>query len=105
MSQNEPGLELHEWETRWSELEPMLHDDPAGALPEACDFVEQALTESSIAVEEIGGENDELLAGYRAARETADRVESGENVDPGDVGAAIENLRTVYDSLRAGRAG
>ena len=101
MSQNEPGLELHEWETRWSELESTFQDDAAAALPDACDFVEQTLTESSIAVEEIGGENDELLASYRAARETASRIESGEAVDPGDVGAAIENLRAVYESLRA----
>ena len=105
MSQNEPGLELHEWETRWSELEPMLRDDPAGALPEACDFVEQALTESSIPVDQIEGESDELLAAYRAARETANRVEGGAEVDPGDIGAAIENLRAVYDSLRATREG
>ncbi len=101
MSQNDPGLELHEWETRWSELEPMLREDPAGALPQVCDFVEQALTESSIPVDGPEGENDELLAGYRAARETASRVEAGDVVDPGDVGAAIENLRAVYDSLRA----
>ena len=104
MSQNEPGLELHEWETRWSELEQMLQDDPAGALVAACDFVEQALNESSAAVGEPASDNDELLAGYRAARETADRVESGAEVDPGDVGAAIENLRAVYGSLRASRA-
>ena len=79
----------------------MLQDDPAGALPEACDFVEQALGESSLDVEEPGGEQDELLAGYRAARETASRVEGGGDVDPGDVAAAIENLRAVYDALRA----
>jgi len=104
MSQNELGLELHEWETRWSELEAMLQDDPAGALVEACDFVERALSESSAALDELGAENDELLAGYRAARETANRVESGADVDPGDVGAAIENLRAVHGSLRANRA-
>ena len=104
MSQNEPGLELHEWETRWSELEEMLQDDSSGALPDACDFVEQVLTESSIPVDEIGGENDELLAAYRAARETSNRIEAGDDVDPGDIGAAIENLRAVYESLRAGRA-
>jgi hypothetical protein len=101
MSQNDPGLELHEWETRWSELEPMLEEDPAGALSEACDFVEQVLVESDVAVEGIDGENDELLAGYRAARETANRVEQGADVDPGDVGAAIENLRALYGTLRA----
>ena len=104
MSQNDPGLELHEWETRWSELEELLQEDADGALPDACDFVEQALTESSIALDEIGGENDELLAASRAARETADRLEAGEDVDPGDVGAAIENLRAIYASLRGSRA-
>ena len=101
MSQNEPGLELHEWETRWQELEPMLEEDPSGALPEACDFVEQTLRESQLGPDATPGEPDELLSAYSAARETATRVERGEDVDPGDIGAAIENLRAVYESLRA----
>ena len=105
MSQDEPGLELHEWETRWSELEPMLEEDPAGALPDACDFLQQVLVEGEVDVEQVGGENDELLAAYRAARETANRVEGGEDVGPGDVGAAIENLRAIYETLRATRPG
>ena len=100
---SEPGLELHEWETRWQELEPLLEDDPSSALPEACDFVEQVLTESGIGVERLGGENDELIAAYEAARETADEVERGDAVDPGDVGAAIVNLRGVYDAIVTGR--
>ncbi len=102
MSQNEPGLELHEWETRWSELEEMLGEDPVGALPAACDFTEQVLTESEMS-EGIGGENDELLAGYRAARDTTERIERGEDVDPGDVGAAVGSLRTIYETLRVSR--
>ncbi len=103
MSQQEPGLELHEWETRWQELEPALADDPFAALPEACDLVEQTLTESGIGTERAGGETDELVTGYEAARETATRIERGEPVDPGDVGAAIENLRAIYESIRDGR--
>ena len=102
MGQNEPGLDLHEWETRWTELEAMMEDDPAGALADACDVAEEMLTGTGIA-SSVGGENDELLAGYRAARDTADRIERGEDVDPGDVGAAIENLRGLYDTIRAGR--
>lgn len=43
MSQSEPGLDLHEWETRWAELQEALSEDPAGALPEACDLVEETL--------------------------------------------------------------
>jgi hypothetical protein len=105
MSQNEPGLELHEWETRWSELEEMFAVDPAGALAEASDFVEQVLSESGVSTEAGGGESDELLAAYHAARETSDRVERGDDVGPGDIGAAIENVRLVYDTLRVNRAG
>ena len=101
MSQNEPGLELHEWETRWSELEQLFEEDPAGALPEACDFLEQTLAESGVAL--TGEDNDELSTAYRAARETADRIERGEDVGPGDVGAAIENVRAVSESVRAAR--
>ena len=103
MSQNEPGLELHEWETHWQELEPMLEEDPAGALPQACDFVEQTLRESQLDPDAAVGTPDELLSAYAAARETATRVERGDDVDPGDIGAAIENLRAVYESLRATR--
>jgi hypothetical protein len=102
MSQNEPGLDLHEWETRWSELDELMEEDPAGALAGACDLVEEMLTNTEIA-SGAGGENDELLVGYRAARDTADRIERGEDVDPGDVGAAIENLRGLYGTIRAGR--
>ena len=103
MSQNDPGLELHDWETRWSELDEQLADDPAGALSEACDFVERVFTESGI--DAAVGSSDELTTGYVSARETSDRIERGDEVDPGDVGAAIENLREVYETIRATRAG
>ena len=92
---NDPGLELHEWETRWQELEQALADDPAGTLPEACDLVEETLVVDD-------GVDEDLAAAYRAARETADRLERGEDVDPGDVGAAIENLRSIRAALSAG---
>lgn len=102
MSEQEPGLELHEWETRWSELEPLLEEHPAEALPAASDFLEQVLREADIPTP-TDGANPELLAPYRAARETSDRVERGEDVDAGDVAAAIENLRALYETLRETR--
>jgi hypothetical protein len=87
MSMQEPGLDLHEWETRWAELEQELAEDPAGTLPDACDLIEETLGLDYV--------DDELEAAFRAARETADAVERGDDVDPGDVGAAIENLRAI----------
>ena len=43
---------------------------------------------------------DELVAAYSAARGTADRIERGEDVDAGALGAAIENLRAVRAALQ-----
>ncbi len=97
MSELEPGLDLHEWETRWAELEEALESDPRAALPAACDAIEET----------VGADfaNDELDAALAAARDTADRVERGEDVGPGDVGGAVENLRAIRDWIRAGRPG
>jgi hypothetical protein len=92
MSMEEPGLELHEWATRWAELEEALSVDPAGALVEACDVVEELLP--------VDDGQDELVAAYSAARETADRIERGEDVDAGDLGAAVANLRAVRAALQ-----
>jgi len=89
----EPGLNLHEWETRWAELEQALEDDPRAALPEACDAIEELVGTDFV--------EDELDAALASARETANRLERGEEVDPGDVGAAVENLRSVRGSTRA----
>ena len=91
MSANDPGLDLHEWETRWAELEETLADDPAGALAEACDLVEETLSLESV--------DEELASAYRAARDTGDAVERGEDVDPGDIGAAVENLRLLRAAI------
>jgi hypothetical protein len=94
MSGQEPGLDLHEWETRWAELEEELEEDPAAALPGACDLIESMLGNAEW--------SDDVERAYQATREVADAIELGEDVAPGDLGAAIENLRLVRDSLRAG---
>ena len=95
MSDLEPGLDLHEWETRWSELEEALREDPEATLAEACDTIEEAVGTDFV--------DDDLDTAFAAARDTANRVEQGENVDPGDVGAAVENLRAIRERIRAGR--
>jgi hypothetical protein len=94
MAINEPGLDLHEWETRWAELEADLAGDPASALAEACDVIEDLLT--------VDDGQNELVAAYAAARDVADRLEQGESVDPGDLATAIENLRAIRAALTAG---
>jgi hypothetical protein len=87
----EPGLDLHEWETRWEELETALAEDPAGALVEACDAIEELIP--------VDDRQDELVGAYVAAREAADRIERGEEIDPGEIGNAIDELRAIRSAL------
>jgi hypothetical protein len=94
----EPGLDLHEWETRWAEIEEQLAEDPGYALPLACDEVEELLRLRE-GDEILKAQYPELETAYEAAREIADRFEAGQEVDPGDVGAAIENLRMIRAAL------
>jgi hypothetical protein len=104
--EEEPGLDLYDWESRFQQLEPDLADDPAQALPELADLVREMLEERGADVDDpvLGvSEEREFVVDYRAAREVADRVERGEDVDPGDIGAAIQSLRAAYEYVVAER--
>ena len=98
VSTPEPGLDRHEWESERASLDEGLRDDPAQGLPLLADLVERMLRERGIDLEEP--DEDELAAEYRAARELSDAAERGE-AGPGDVGAAITSLETIYDTLIA----
>jgi hypothetical protein len=103
MSTPEPGLDLHEWMTRWEEMQEALEEDPEGALPELADLVESLLVERGF-LSETGEpvteetRDPEIIDRYRAGREIATLAEAG-NADPGDVADAINNLREVYEFL------
>jgi hypothetical protein len=102
MSMQEPGLDRHEWTSRLQALEDDMRSEPASALPELADLVEELLNEGGYDIEDrVGDEGNErdVVEEYRAARAVSDRIESGEAVDPGDIGAAIQGLRAVADSL------
>ena len=101
-SGHEPGLELHEWETQWQQLRDLAEDDPAQALPELADFVEALMRQRGFRPDlepDVSGQPREIVGGYRFAREIADGVERGDDVGPGDVGAAHGALEEVYRLL------
>ena len=84
-------------ETRWAEIEEALAEDPATELPLACDEIERLLGlhegDATLTAQL------EVEAAYGAAREVADRLEQGRDVDPGDIAAAVENLRFIRDTI------
>jgi hypothetical protein len=104
----EPGLDRHEWETERQQLEPALHDNPAGALSELADLVERMLAERGYDVTDPvarEGHEPDVVAEYLAAREIAERTEGGDAPpDPGDVGRALHGLLAVFETLVAERA-
>jgi hypothetical protein len=105
----EPGLDRHEWETEWEQLEPLVVDTPAEALSELDDLVARMLAEAGYPTEsedpiDDEGTDPEVLASFRAARELTRQVDRGEDVDPGDVGSAVGLYREIYEHLLAREA-
>jgi len=102
----EPGLDLHEWETRWQELEDEARESPADVLAEMDRLVEQMLVESGYDTDAVGASGDdiEIVRRFTAAREITRRVDAGD-VDPGDVADAIDGYRGLYEHVTAERPG
>jgi hypothetical protein len=103
---SEPGLDRHEWETEWEQLEPLVVDSPIEALPELDDLVGRMLAEAGYRLEtndaiDDEGIDPEVLASFQAARETTRQVDRGEDVDPGDIGQAIGLYREIYEHVLA----
>jgi len=101
----EPGLDRHEWESEWQALEEQVADAPAEALPELDDLVGRMLEARGFAIgDPVASEGDEpeIIAEFRSARETMRLVEAGaDGISPGDVAAAINGYRAVYEYVIA----
>jgi hypothetical protein len=98
----EPGVDRHEWETEWEALEPLVVDSPAEALPEVDRLVERMLVERGYPTTEEeapDAADPALVAEFLEARRVATLVDAGENVDPGEIGAAITAYRNLYELL------
>jgi hypothetical protein len=107
MSTPEPGLDRHEWETELQALEPELADGPAEALPELQSLIERMLAERGFAPDDpivSDGDEPEVIAEFHAATETVRALERGDDVDPGDIAAAVNGLRAVFDYLVSARS-
>jgi hypothetical protein len=104
----EPGLDLHEWQTRWAELQELAADEPAETLPELVRFVRGMLENdrrfdlSNPVVQE--GEDPDVVRSFLAAEDIALRIDAGADVEQADVEAALDDLGAIYEYLVAERA-
>jgi hypothetical protein len=97
----EPGLDLHDWESRWQELQDVAAESPADAVPELVRLTEQMLVERGYDLASpvgAGGEEPEVVSAFRAARELVTAYEAGE-ASAGDLAGALENLNEVREHL------
>jgi DNA-binding FadR family transcriptional regulator len=97
----EPGLDLHEWETRWQELQDLAAESPAETLPEIARLIEQMLTERGYDLANpviVENEDPDIVRDFLAARELVAACQAG-TATAGDTAAALENLREIHDYL------
>ena len=103
----DPGVDRHEWESEWEALEDDLRTDPAHALPELDGLVARMLEEGGYDLTDPvvrDGEEREVVAEYLAAHEIVEATERDVgDLSPGDVAAAVNAYRAVYDHLVATR--
>ena len=90
-------------------LEEQLGENPAEALPELDGLVARMLEGTGYEVDDpVAREGDEreVVAEFLAAREITQLAERGEDgIGPGDVAAAINGYRAVYDYVISNRTG
>jgi hypothetical protein len=102
----EPGLDLHEWETRWSALQEEAAASPAEALPEVVALLAEMLETRGIDVDDpvaLEGDDPTLVQNFLAAREIA-AATTRAPVEQEDIDAAYVNLRELYAFLTDDRA-
>jgi hypothetical protein len=104
----EPGLDRHEWESEMQALEEDMREAPAEALPELDALVLRMLEETGYDIgDPVAREGDEreVVADYLAAREITQASERGsDELSLGDIAAAINGYRAVFDYIVANRS-
>jgi hypothetical protein len=103
----EPGLDLHDWETRWQQLQELAADDSREALGEIVRLVRQMLEERKYDLENpvvVAGEDPDVVRDFLAAADIARRIDAGLEVESDDVQTALDDLREIYELITIDRA-
>ena len=98
----EPGLDEHEWTSRWEAIKPDLRDGPAEALPEVDSLIAEMMDARGFPLEEREGEQPaepETIRQFAEARRVTRLLEAGGPYDPGDLANAVDAYRSLYDYL------
>ena len=103
---SEPGLDLHEWESQWAQLQEDAADSPDEALPEIVNLIEQMLADRGFDLENpvvVQDESRDIVSDFLAAREISRAAETTK-IDAEDIQTALEDLAEIHDFLVEDRA-
>src|SRR6185369_11613463 len=89
----EPGLDLHEWRTRWEQLREVAEESPADAVSEMGRLLEEMLQETNALQAD-----DEAARLFTAAKDAERSYEAG-GATAGDLAHAINCYRELYELL------
>jgi hypothetical protein len=98
----EPGLDEHEWTTRFESLEPDIHSSPAESLSELDGLVAEMMEARGLPLAEQEGEEllePDVVRQFEEARRITRQIDTGDSFDPGDVASAVEGYVGLYEDL------
>jgi hypothetical protein len=102
---DDPGETLYDWESEMATLEDELHESPAETLPELDNLLRRMLEESGYDLTDPvarAGDEREVVTEYLAANEITTALARGaDGISAGDVAAAINDYRELFDHLVA----
>src|SRR6266536_2489992 len=108
MYEYEPGVDRHEWESEMAALEDDLRTDPSEALGDLDDLIAGMLDEAGYDVTDPvvrEGDEREVVAEFLAAHEIREEYDRGsDDLSPGDIAAAINGYRAIFEFLVSNRS-
>ncbi len=98
----EPGLDEHEWTTRFEGLEEDIRSSPAESLSDLDDLIAEMMVARGLPLGEREGEEllePEVVRQFEEARRITRQLDSGGPYDPGDIASAVEGYLALYEEL------
>lgn len=94
------GVSLHEWTTRWSQIEEDRDDEAGEALREATQLLREMANQRHVPTDPASApETEEFTRALEALRDLVTRYENDEPMDDDEFDDAFVNAREMFDLL------
>lgn len=94
------GVSLHEWTTRWSQIEEDREDDEGEALREATQLLDEMARQLHVESDPVSAaQTEDLTRALAGLRDLVSRYENDGPVDADEFEDAFVNAREMFDLL------